>query len=83
MILYGVEGSKVDADEIVVCLTEAERNRIYGPLEEFSAKFFQHGKDDPAYTIFNKNAVREILERVQPGDILSVSMGNYQESITK
>ena len=80
---YGVEGSKVACKENIVVLTEEERNRIYGPLDKFSAKFFEHGKNDPAYTIFRKNAIREIGSRVGKNDILCNPMGNYYEDICK
>lgn len=80
---YGVEGSKVACKENIVVLTEEERNRIYGPLDKFSAKFFEHGKNDPAYTIFRRNAVREIGSRVKKNDILCNPMGNYYEDICK
>jgi len=83
IIFYGVEGSKVVAKESVDVLSEADRLRIYGPLEDFSSQFFKHGKDDPAYKIFKTNAIREILERVEPGDILCNPMGNYYEEICR
>jgi glycosyltransferase involved in cell wall biosynthesis len=83
VIFYGVEGSKVIAKESVVVLSEADRMKNYGPLEEFSSKFFQHGKNDPAYVTFKANATREILERVQPGDIFCNPMGNYYEEMCK
>jgi hypothetical protein len=66
---YGVEGSKVRCTENVVVLSEDDRNRIYGPLDQFADKFFQHGKNDPAYKIFIENAIREILERVEKNDV--------------
>lgn len=83
IIFYGVEGSLVKANETVVVLSEQDRNRIYGPLEEFASKFFQHGKNDEAYTIFKQNATREILERVQPGDFFLNCMGNYYEELCR
>jgi len=83
VIFYGVEGSKVRCKENVVVLSEEDRNRIYGPLDQFAEKFFQHGKNDPAYTIFIQNAIREIRERVKKNDALCNPMGNYYEDICK
>jgi len=83
VIFYGVEGSKVDANETVICLSEEDRNRIYGPIDNFRSQFFKHGGKDEAYTIFKKNATREILQRVQRGDILCNPMGNYYEELCK
>lgn len=80
-ILYCVEGSKTEADEQVVCLSEDARNKYYGPLNDFANKFYEHGRFDPANIEFNKNAVREISERVQPKDIVNIVMGNYQSTI--
>ena len=83
VIFYGVEGSRVRCKENVVVLSEDDRNRIYGPLDQFAEKFFQHGKNDPAYTIFIQNAIREIRERVKKNDVLCNPMGNYYEDICK
>ena len=83
VIFYGVEGSKVRCKENVVVLSEEDRNRIYGSLDQFAEKFFQHGKNDPAYTIFIQNAIREIRERVKKNDALCNPMGNYYEDICK
>jgi hypothetical protein len=83
VILYCVEGSVANADEIVTCLSEKDRDRIYGSLDNFKSQFFKHGGNDEAYTIFKKNATREILERVGRGDILSNPLGNYYEELCK
>lgn len=83
VIFYGVEGSKVVAKESVVVLSEDDRNRIYGPLDDFANKFFIHGKDDPAYTIFQDNAIREVLDRVAPGDVFCNPLGNYYERMCR
>lgn len=80
---YGVEGSKVQCKENIVVLSEDDRNRIYGPLDQFASKFFQHGKDDPAYKIFIANAIREIKERVEKNDVVCNPMGNYYEDICR
>jgi len=80
---YGVEGSKVQCKENIVVLSEDDRNRIYGPLDQFASKFFQHGKNDPAYTIFIKNAIREISARVGKNDIVCNPLGNYYEDLCK
>lgn len=82
-VFLGVEGTQVHADETVICLSEHDRNRLYGPLESYTSRFFNHGRDDEAYKIFRKNAIKEILDRVQPGDILSNPMGNYYEELCR
>jgi hypothetical protein len=83
IVFYGVEGSKVNADEFVCCLPEHDRHRIYGDLEAFSSQFFKHSGTDEAYTIFKKNAAREIAQRVNKGDILCDPMGNYYQELMK
>lgn len=80
-VFYGVEGTKVDASETVICLSEEERFKAYGPLDSFKGKQFEHGKYDPAYITFTNNAIREIKERVEPGDIAINPMGNYYEKV--
>jgi hypothetical protein len=83
VIFYGVEGSEVVADEIVPVLSEQDRSRIYGPLDAFASRFFQHGGNDEAYTIFKKNATKEMLPRLNGGDILCNPMGNYYAELCK
>jgi glycosyltransferase involved in cell wall biosynthesis len=80
---YGLEGSKVEADETIVVLTEEERQRIYGDLESYAKQFFKHGGNDEAYTIFKKNAIREIRQRTKAGDIWCNPMGNYYGEMAK
>jgi hypothetical protein len=83
VIFYGVEGSEVVADEVVTVLSEQERSRVYGPLEAFTSQFFKHGGNDEAYTLFKKNATKEILSRLGRGDIFCNPMGNYYQELCK
>jgi glycosyltransferase involved in cell wall biosynthesis len=83
VIFYGVEGSQVDCDEFVPCLSEEERAGQYGPLSRFAEDHFKYGPEDQAYQTFTRNAIEEINGRVQPGDILINPMGNFYEDLCK
>jgi hypothetical protein len=81
VIFYGVEGSKVECDEHVIVLSENIRNAVYGPLEEFERKFFEHDPKDLAYQTFISNAIVEMKKRINPTDIAINPMGNYYSKI--
>jgi glycosyltransferase involved in cell wall biosynthesis len=81
VVFYGVEGTEVDADETVICLSESIRNAVYGPLEDMDSKFFNHNPKDLAYQTFMKNAIDEIKSRLETGDIAINPFGNYYEQI--
>jgi len=78
---YGVEGSETAADEEVIVLSEDSRQAVYGDLQDYSNKFFQHDPHDAAYQEFVANAIREINARASPESIICNPMGNYYQSI--
>ncbi len=79
---YGVEGSKVNCDEMVQVSTEEVLLRTYGNYDK-SREFFKHDPRDLAHQTFNRNAIEAILERKQEQDILLCPMGNYQQPIAQ
>ena len=80
VIFYGGEGSVIECDEFVQVVAEADRRDCYGDYD-WRKEFFKHDSNDKAHQIFNRNAIRSIRARQQPGDFLLCSMGNYQKSI--
>ncbi len=80
VIFYGSELSRVDCDEFVPVLSEADRIACYGDYD-WRREFFRHDPRDAAHQTFNRNAITAILERAQPRDFLLCSMGNYQKDI--
>jgi len=81
VFFYGVEGTEVDADETVICLSEDIRGMVYGNLDEMDSKFFHHNPNDLAYKTFMQNAVNEIKMRLNPGDIAINPFGDYYSNI--
>jgi hypothetical protein len=81
VIFYGVEGSDVECDELVVVLPESVRKKVYGTLAKFEKTFFQHDPNDNAYQTFIKNAIVEMKKRIEPLDIAVNPMGNYYKQI--
>ncbi|MDM7940149.1 MAG: glycosyltransferase [Methanothrix sp.] len=80
VIFYGGEGSEVQCSEFVECISKTERTQCYGEYD-WTKDFFKHSGSDLAYSIFNLRAIHEINRRKKPGDLLLVSMGNYQKPI--
>lgn len=77
---YGVEGSDPECTEHVDVVSNALQERVYGGVD-WRDKGFQWNPQDDAYRAFNVNAVREILARKADGDLLLVSIGDYQKPI--
>jgi len=79
VILYGVEGSKTNADEFVQVSTKAILEECYGKWDK--TKVYGEGEDNLAHKTFNENAIREINSRKLFGDFLLCSFGVYQKPI--
>lgn len=77
---YGIEGSKVDCDEMIQVSTQDILEQTYGAYDR-SKSFFLHDPKDLAHQTFNKNAISAIFERKKERDILLCPMGNYQKPI--
>ncbi len=80
LYFYGIEGSKVEADEIIPVSSTEILKETYGDYDR-AREFFKHDPRDLAHRTFNQNAITEINERKQPNDLLLCPMGNYQKPI--
>jgi glycosyltransferase involved in cell wall biosynthesis len=80
VIHYGHEDSDVECTEHVTVLSREDYNRTYGD-HDFRSKLFKFDTNDEAYKTFNGNAIREINERKQPGDILLAFWGAGHQAI--
>lgn len=76
---YGGNESDVPCDHITV-IDRQKQIEVYGDYD-WKSEFFKHDGRDEAYNHFAENAVAEIRQRAMPGDMLLVSMGNYQKPI--
>ncbi len=79
---YGVEGSVPTCYENVVVLSDARQREVYGDYD-WTREMFKFKHDDAAYQEFNRNAVREVKERRQAGDMLLIPMGLGQKAIAE
>ena len=66
---YGHEESNPDANENISVISSAEWDAVYGD-HDYQSKLFKYDTGDAAYTTFWNNAIKEIGERKQPGDII-------------
>lgn len=79
---YGAEGSAVEADETVTCITEAERVGVYGEYDWHKEMFrFGDPMGDEAHRIFNARAVEAINQRKRSGDFLLCQVGYYHQAV--
>jgi glycosyltransferase involved in cell wall biosynthesis len=80
VILYGTEESDAEATELVIVSGKATRVKCYGEYD-WHREFFKHDPKDEAHQEFNNGAIREILLRKEPQDILLCPMGNFDKPI--
>jgi glycosyltransferase involved in cell wall biosynthesis len=78
---YGAEGSNPECTENVEVLSDAVQLECYHGYD-WKKEPFRHNPADLAYQTFDINAIREIKKRALPGDLLLISMGNYQKPIS-
>lgn len=78
---YGCQGSKVECDEHIAVTTLSDLNRSYPRHNWIMDGFPNFSKDDPVYRIFYAVAPVAIKERMQPGDFLLCSFGDYHKPI--
>ena len=79
---YGVEGSDVNCDTFIPVSTQQVLKETYGDYDR-STNFFKHDPMDYAYQVFNKNAIKAIMDNKQERDILLCPMGSYQKPIAE
>lgn len=80
VIHYGTEGSNPLCTEHVDVLTRAVQKQAYGDWDPYK-QLWVHNGNDLAYRTFRENAIKEIKLRVQPKDILLISIGNWYQPI--
>lgn len=80
LIVYGTEESKVDSGELVVCLTDAERVRTFGP-DNFLVP--PKWPSDEEWRRFNAVAAKEVAVRSEPGDLLLLAAGCSQALVAE
>ena len=80
VIHYGHEDSQVECTEHVTVISREKYNDVYG-THDFRSKLFKFDLHDDAYNEFNKNAIREVNARKQPGDWLLAFWGSGHEDI--
>jgi len=80
VFFYGVEGSNVECDEFVQVSAKSILHETYGDYDKTKI-FYKQDPNDIAHSTFNKNAIREISERMQPHDILLCPDGLYHKPV--
>jgi hypothetical protein len=80
VLFYGVEGSDVSCDEMVLVSDRKTLEETYGAYDR-ATQFYKHDPNDLAHRTFNANAIQAILKRKQARDILLCPMGNYQKPV--
>lgn len=83
VIFVGLEGSNTKADEHITVLSEEDRNKVYGPLEQFRSRFFKHDGNDDAYKTFKKNALAALRKDLPEKAIICNTMGNYYQDLVR
>jgi len=78
---YGAEGSTPECSESIDVVKDQTQIEVYGDPEQYKEGFFKYDPDDKVYKEFNKNAIKEIKKRKEPGDLLLISMGNLQAPV--
>jgi glycosyltransferase involved in cell wall biosynthesis len=78
-IHYGAEGSVVPCEHVTV-ISDEEQEGVYGRWD-WRADYNHSAVEDLANAIFKDRAEAAIRERVQPGDFLLVTFGNYQRAL--
>lgn len=81
VIHYGCEGSDVECRDEVTITAHADIRKSYpghDPLQDGPPLL---KPTDPIFETFTKNAIREIGERKQPGDILLATFGGWHKPI--
>lgn len=80
VIFYGGEGSQVECDEFVQCVSSADHLRVYGDYD-WQHDFYKGSGGDEIHQIFNANAIREINQRKELHDFLLCEGGDFHRPI--
>jgi glycosyltransferase involved in cell wall biosynthesis len=80
LYFYGIEGSDVEADELIPVLSTEILRQTYGDYDR-SREFFKHNPQDLAHQTFNQNTIAAINTQKEKEDILLCPMGNYHKPI--
>lgn len=78
VIFYGVEGSQVDCDEFVPCLSNEDFLATYADNEKHDRQYKFNWEDGPAWPMFAERAEKEIKKRIgDQKEIVCVAGGGY------
>lgn len=80
-ILYGSEKDESEASEHVVVATKKDRKRWFGKTDWHEKVFDQWDPTAPCWREMNATIVREISRRIEPDDIIGITMGRCQQAI--
>jgi len=80
VIFYGAEGSEVDCDEFVPCVSTELLRQTYGDYD-YSKAFFKGDGADACYAEFNRATSSAIKARASRNDILLITYGLWQKPI--
>jgi len=81
IIHLGTEGSLPPNAEQVDVLSDDIWQEVYGKVD-YKHGFYEPKPEEKGYTVFAENAIREIKDRYQAGDIVISSLGRWQKPIT-
>ena len=79
VIFYGIEGSEVECDELVIVSTMDVLLKTYGVWDK--TRVYPEKYGDFSHTTFNENCIREINIRKRPEDFLLVCHGTFHKQI--
>lgn len=80
VILYAGPENEAECKEHVVVITKAEQEYFFG-LHDPNAVFNDFDADTPHWRLMNFNVVNEMADRIQPGDIVGITMGYSQAGV--
>lgn len=78
VFLYAGEQNEAPCDELITCITEAERLAFVGDKHFIEAKFDAR---EPAWQVFNGRAIEGIRQRAKPHDFICVIGGHANKPI--
>lgn len=78
IIFYGVEGSDVDCDEFVQCLSDSEYRKTYSDNENHKYQYRFNWQDGDAWPTFARNVEDELKRRIgNQKEMVIVGGGGY------
>lgn len=78
---YGGPYNEGKVKEHIVVVTEEDRSRWFGTETWEERVFDRWNAEDPCWTEMNERVIEEINKRIEPKDIIGITMGGCQASI--